>query len=103
MVEAIGIPTLLVDGNDPQAVYEAALVAVGFIRNGQGPFFLELTTYRWREHCGPNYDNNIGYRTEEEFQEWKLKILFPFLKKKLLNENMLDKIAVKHMEDEIKR
>lgn len=102
MVEAIGIPTLLVDGNDPQAVYEAALVAVAHIRNGQGPFFLELATYRWREHCGPNYDNNIGYRTEEEFQKWKQKDPIPFFEKKLLTENMLDKIAVKHMEDEIK-
>lgn len=101
MVEAIGMPTLLVDGNNPQAVYEAALDAITYIRDGRGPFFLELTTYRWREHCGPNYDNNIGYRTEEEFQKWKHKDPIPFFEKKLLTEHMLDKLAVKHMEDEI--
>ena len=101
MVEAIGVPTFLVDGNDPQAVYEAALVAIAHIRDGRGPFFLELTTYRWREHCGPNYDNNIGYRTEEEFQEWKRKDPIPFFEKKILSESMLDKPAVKQMEDEI--
>ena len=33
--------------------------------------FLEFETYRWREHCGPNYDNDIGYRTEEEFLDWQ--------------------------------
>ena len=101
MVEAIGVPTLLVDGNDPQAVHEAALEAIAHIRNGQGPFFLELTTYRWREHCGPNYDNDIGYRTEEEFQEWKRKDPIPLFEEKLLTESMLDKRAVKYMEDEI--
>ena len=37
------------------------------------PYFLELPTYRWREHCGTNYDNNIGYRLEEVFQLWKSK------------------------------
>ena len=101
MVEAIGVATLLVDGNDPQAVYEAALTALKYIRDGRGPFFLELTTYRWREHCGPNYDNNIGYRTEEEFQKWKQKDPIPNFEKKLFTENILDKLAVKQMEDQI--
>jgi TPP-dependent pyruvate/acetoin dehydrogenase alpha subunit len=102
MVEAIGIPTLFVDGNDPQAVYEAALIAIAHIRDGRGPFFLELATYRWREHCGPNYDNNIGYRTEEEFQKWKQKDPILFYEKKLLTGHILDKLVVKKMEDEIK-
>lgn len=101
MVEAIGVPTLLVDGNDPQAVYEAALFAVAHIRDGRGPFFLELTTYRWLEHCGPNYDNDIGYRTEEEFQEWKRKDPILFFEEKILTNRILDKLAVKHMEHEI--
>ena len=101
MVEAIGVPSALVDGNDPQAVYEAAVAAIDHIRQGQGPFFLELTTYRWREHCGPNYDNDIGYRTEEEFQEWKQKDPIPRLEEKLLNERMLNRQEVKNMEDEI--
>ncbi len=101
MVEAIGVPTLLVDGNDPQAVYEAALAAIAHIRNGEGPFFLELTTYRWREHCGPNYDNDIGYRTEEEFQEWKRKDPIPLFEGKLLAQLVIDKLAVEHMEYEI--
>ena len=41
------------------------------IRTDGGPGLIELETYRWREHCGPNYDNDIGYRTEEEFEMWK--------------------------------
>ena len=32
---------------------------------------MEFATYRWREHCGPNYDNDLGYRTMEEFEVWK--------------------------------
>lgn len=102
MVEAIGVPALLVDGNDPQAVYEAASDAIAHIRDGRGPFFLELTTYRWREHCGPNYDNDIGYRTEQEFQEWKQKDPIALFEEKLLTESMIDKVVIKHMDDEIK-
>jgi len=58
------------DGNDLEAVREAAGWAVETARAGT-PAFLLLDTYRWREHCGPNYDNHIGYRTEEEFQAWR--------------------------------
>ncbi|UUX48413.1 thiamine pyrophosphate-dependent dehydrogenase E1 component subunit alpha [Nisaea acidiphila] len=66
---AHGIESRHVDGNDLDAVRDAALWAVETARTGS-PTFLLLDTYRWREHCGPNYDNHIGYRTEEEFQVW---------------------------------
>lgn len=68
---AHGIPVEEVDGNDVIAIYDATVRAVERARSGGGPSFLCLETYRWREHCGPNYDNQIGYRTEEEFLHWK--------------------------------
>jgi len=61
------------DGNDAHAVYELMSEAAGHARSGKGPVFLELKTYRWREHCGPNFDNNIGYRTEAEYEEWRVR------------------------------
>jgi TPP-dependent pyruvate/acetoin dehydrogenase alpha subunit len=69
--EAHGIPCEHVDGNDVALVRAATSRAVERARNGGGPTFLLLDTYRWREHCGPNYDNHIGYRTEAEFEEWR--------------------------------
>ena len=67
----IGLSTSSGDGNDVQAAHELIAAAVGKIRAGGGPQFVELATYRWREHCGPLYDNDIGYRTVEEFETWK--------------------------------
>ena len=29
------------------------------IRRNSIPYFIEFKTHRWREHCGPNYDNDI--------------------------------------------
>ena len=34
-------------------------------------WFIEFDTYRWREHCGYQYDNHIGYRDEKEYLDWK--------------------------------
>ncbi|MBI3884167.1 MAG: thiamine pyrophosphate-dependent dehydrogenase E1 component subunit alpha [Opitutae bacterium] len=59
------------DGNDPLAVHELMHAAVAHARAGRGPVFLELKTYRWREHCGPGFDNHIGYRTEAEYLAWR--------------------------------
>ena len=77
MVEAMGIATAIADGNDIETAYLATQNALEFVRSGRGPFFLELTTYRWREHCGPDYDNHIGYRSEQEFLQWQAKDPIP--------------------------
>lgn len=73
MVEGLGIPTATGDGNDAAEVYRMTRDAVEAIRRGEGPRLLEFSTYRWLEHCGPNYDNDLGYRTEDEFLEWRAR------------------------------
>jgi len=71
MVEAMGVHVAEGDGNDALAIHQIMQDAIDKVRAGSGPYFLEFSTYRWREHCGPNYDNDIGYRTQEEFQDWQ--------------------------------
>src|ERR1043165_7017418 len=63
MVSAMGLPSAHGDGNDALAVYWMVEEGVRAIRAGGGPRFYEFATYRWREHCGPLYDNDI--RSEE--------------------------------------
>ncbi len=98
---AIGMPSAHADGNDPLVVYHAAQQAVAAIHEDGGPYFLEFTTYRWREHCGPNYDNSIGYRTEEEFLLWKDRDPIPRFEEKLLTERLLTRADVDRIETEI--
>ena len=71
LAAAHGIATFVANGNDVEEVRQVSLSAVDLIGSDNGPVFLELPTYRWREHCGPDYDNDVGYRSEEEFLEWK--------------------------------
>ncbi|MFH1353966.1 MAG: thiamine pyrophosphate-dependent dehydrogenase E1 component subunit alpha [bacterium] len=73
IASAHGLRVFAGDGNDAVAVYGMAREARQHVIGGKGPVFMELATYRWREHCGPNYDNDLGYRTEEEFLAWKKK------------------------------
>jgi len=67
---AHGLASVGVDGNDVVAVYEAATAAVARARRGEGPTFIEAKTYRWREHVGPNFDTDVGPRTQAELDGW---------------------------------
>jgi len=71
LAEAHGVVSRQVDGNDIEAVYTTMEDAIARARAGEGPSFLVFETYRWFEHCGPNMDNHLGYRTEQEFETWK--------------------------------
>lgn len=73
MVEAMGIKVATGAGTDVLACHQIMQDAVASVRAGQGPCFLEFATYRWREHCGHSYDNDIGYRTKDEFLSWQAR------------------------------
>lgn len=65
IAEAHGLTARLIDGNDIHRVIEASKEMIDSARAGDGPQFLECKTYRWREHCGPDFDNHLGYRSQE--------------------------------------
>lgn len=101
MVAGHGIDTSSIDGNNVVEVYETAKRAYENVREGQGPVFIEASTYRWREHCGPNYDNNIGYRTEEEFLSWKEKCPLASFEKVIssADQKMIEKEVSESIDD----
>ncbi len=71
MVEAMGIKVATGTGSNLISCHQTIMDAVNAVRAGQGPYFLEFATYRWREHCGHNFDNDIGYRSQDEFIAWQ--------------------------------
>jgi TPP-dependent pyruvate/acetoin dehydrogenase alpha subunit len=91
MVSGLGIKTDYADGNNPLDCFVRLKTGIDQIRAGKGPYFIELYTYRWREHCGPYFDNDIGYRTEEEYQEWLKRDPILNFEKRLLDGGYLSK------------
>jgi TPP-dependent pyruvate/acetoin dehydrogenase alpha subunit len=68
VAEAHGVAAYAGDGNDVEAVLSIAQAAVAKARQGEGPQFIELKTYRWREHCGPSFDDDLNYRSQPEIE-----------------------------------
>ena len=100
------IPARQVDGQDLRTVYSAACEAVDYVRGGNGPYFLELLTYRFRGHSMS--DSNM-YRAKDEEKEWNKRDPVLILRDTLMEEghltldefNAMDKEIIDHIEDDI--
>jgi len=101
VVKSLGINIFSGDGNNVSEVFEMAQNAVKGIKAGNGPQFIEYSTYRWLEHCGPDYDNEIGYRTEEEFLSWKKRDPITLLEPHLLNDSIIKEKQLQKMKKSV--
>jgi TPP-dependent pyruvate/acetoin dehydrogenase alpha subunit len=67
---AYGIPGVVVDGNDVEAVYRVTAEAVARARAGQGPTLIEAVTYRL---CGHMFGDPETYRPKAEVERWRAR------------------------------
>jgi len=97
---AYGIAAEAVDGMDVFAVEAAARKAIAKIRGGEGPYFLECKTYRFRAHS--MYDPEL-YRSKTEVEEWKKRDPISSLMSLLKQEGAFDDSAMDEMERDVAR
>jgi pyruvate dehydrogenase E1 component alpha subunit len=101
--KAYGMPGVVVDGNDVEAVYHAVMEAVERGRKGEGPTLIECKTYRHYTHFTGEPDT---YRPKEEVAAWKAKDPIKRYHAKLIEEGVDEAslMAVqKEVQDEIMR
>ncbi|MDW8327336.1 MAG: pyruvate dehydrogenase (acetyl-transferring) E1 component subunit alpha [Anaerolineales bacterium] len=65
---AYNIPSDVADGMDLLDVRSKTEVAIAHCRAGNGPYFLEVLTYRYRGH---SMGDQRPYRTQEEIKKWQ--------------------------------
>lgn len=82
-----GLPVATVDGNDVEAVHEAARDAVAAIRADGRPRFLELATYRLRGHFEPD---DQAYVDADELARWQARDPLQIQAGRLLAQGALD-------------
>ncbi len=97
--EGYGIPGEQVDGMDVFAVQKAARQALDYIRGGNGPYILEVMTYRYRGH---SMSDPAKYRSKEEVSSMKEERDPITQIKDMLQEQKIDEAEIKEIDKEIK-
>ena len=95
---AYGLLSSAVDGMDVLAVEAAAKQAADFVRKGNGPYLLELRTYRFRAHSMADPDL---YRTKEEVEGWKKRDPITLFENKLKEQGLLSDSDLAAIESEV--
>ncbi len=79
---AYGLPSIIVDGNDADAVFRVAMTAFDKARAGGGPSLIEAKTYRYSGHSRAD---PATYRPDGELDEWMKKDPIPMYRQRLLD------------------
>lgn len=99
--EAFGIEAFKVDGQDVLAVNELAQKLVARCRKGEGPFFIELETYRYHGHHVGDI-NREYYRSKDEEKEWHAtRDPITNFGKWLISEGVVDQAELDSIQTEI--
>lgn len=95
---AYGLEGKQVDGMNVIEVYEATQAALEQIREGQGPQFLEMITYRFEGH---SMGDPLRYRTKEETEKWREDDPIGILERYLLENEMADRETLEAIDEQV--
>ncbi|MFN8280890.1 MAG: pyruvate dehydrogenase (acetyl-transferring) E1 component subunit alpha [Saprospiraceae bacterium] len=95
---AFDMPSKAVDGMDPVAVHLALEEAAAWCRSGQGPYFLEIKTYRYRGHSVSDPGN---YRSKEEVEHYKTLDPVLVTESRIINEKIASELELQAIKDRI--
>ena len=78
--------------HDYENLYEIIEESSKIARSFLGPVLIEVMTHRYREHCGPNYDDELNYRDERFLEYWRERDIIRII------EDRLSKLLVSRSE-----
>ncbi|KKB82873.1 pyruvate dehydrogenase [Devosia limi DSM 17137] len=94
------IPGEQVDGMDVRLVYDAAKRAIEYARSGNGPYILEMLTYRYRGH---SMSDPAKYRSKDEVTKYRQeRDPIEQVKARLLEGKLATEEDLKAIESEIR-
>jgi TPP-dependent pyruvate/acetoin dehydrogenase alpha subunit len=89
-----GIEAVCANGNDVEEVYAAASALVARLREGAGPFLLELQTYRYHGHYEGDPE---AYRTADEIAQARESDPLELVRKRLLEQRLVSPQALQDL------
>jgi pyruvate dehydrogenase E1 component alpha subunit len=94
--EGYRIPSSCVDGMELMEVRKAALEALQYVREGNGPFFMEVETYRFRGHSMGDPER---YRKAEEVKKWQENDPIGIFRRHIVGEGIAGEAEMDALDD----
>lgn len=92
------MPSASVDGMDVMKTHHAISDAAAHIRAGNGPFFLEIKTYRYRGH---SVSDPAKYRSQDEVEKYRGMDPIDTLRKYIRDHNILKDSILEQIDEAI--
>ncbi len=86
-VKNFNMKTTYFNGNDPDKLFNIMKLIVKKIRDTKKPHFVEINTYRFNGHVGPEGDDHFNYRSKKEINKWIKNDPLKFYEKKLFSRS----------------
>ena len=101
--ESLGVKSLKLNGNSIEEVFLKSKDIINKMRKDSKPYLIELKTFRAVEHCGPNNDDNLNYRTKNYLNYWEQKCPISNYEKFLKRNKLLSNYQLLKIKENIKK
>lgn len=99
-IQGMGVSYLHGNGDDVEEIYKNVGNIITRVRSNN-PILLHLETFRRYEHCGPNLDDKLGYRSKTEIVSYLERDPLKILENKLVDSGVVSIKILKDLVDQI--
>lgn len=99
-IQGMGVSYLHGNGDDVDEIYKNVSNIITRVRSNH-PILLHLETFRRYEHCGPNLDDKLGYRSKTEIESYLERDPLKVLRNKLVDSGVVSRNILKNLVDQI--
>jgi pyruvate dehydrogenase E1 component alpha subunit len=99
-IEGMGINYYSGSGDDVEVINTQISNVISDVRKNK-PSLVHLDTFRRYEHCGPNLDDNMGYRKSEEITSYIKRDPIEILGNKMINLGIISKTLLKDLTNKV--
>jgi pyruvate dehydrogenase E1 component alpha subunit len=100
LAAAYKIPSVRIDGMDVLEVYAETKKAVEHVRAGNGPYFIEAMTYRYRGHSMADPEL---YRTKAEIEEHRKRDAIEYFQDYMRDRGLVDDNRLRELEERVEK
>lgn len=101
LAKAMGAISYKLKQDNPFKLFQKIKSIFEKVRKNPLTNFIEIETCRYLEHCGPNDDSKLGYRSLKELAKWKKKDPLIFSKNYLIKSKLISKKKIEILDKKI--